>query len=47
MFILGFRFSFEAYVTKVRNKATKRSLKTAEVLLDADAHLSLILMKVQ
>ena len=30
----GCRFSFERYAKKVREKATKCSLKTTEVLLD-------------
>ena len=47
-FMLGCRFSFEAYSKNVREKATKCSWKTAEVLLDVDsAYLSLILIKVQ
>ena len=35
-FILGCSFSFEAYVKNVREKAT---LKTTEVLLNADGHV--------
>ena len=35
-FLFGCRLSFEAYAKNVRGKATKRSLKTTEVLLDAD-----------
>ena len=38
-FTLGFRFSFKAYVKNVREKATKCSLKTTEVLLDADGYV--------
>ena len=38
-FTLGCWFSFEAYVKKVRNKATKCSLKATDVLLDADGHV--------
>ena len=38
-FLLGCRFSFEAYVKKGREKATKFSFKTTEVLLDADGHV--------
>ena len=34
-FILGHRFIFKAYVKNVREKTTKCSLKTDEVLLDA------------
>ena len=37
--MLGFRFSFEVYAKNVREKATKCSLKTTEVLLDADGHV--------
>ena len=37
--MLGYRFSFEAYAKSVREKATRCSLKTTEVLLDADGHL--------
>ena len=41
--MLDFRFSFEAYVKNVREKGTKCSLKTTDVLLDADGHvLSLV-----
>ena len=36
--MLGFRFSFETYAKIVREKA-KCSLKTAEVLLDADGQV--------
>ena len=38
-FVLGCSFSFEALAKNVRQKTTKSSLKTAEVLLDADGHL--------
>ena len=38
-FILGCRFSFEAYPENVREKAIKYSLKTIEVLLNADGHV--------
>ena len=38
-FMLGCRFSFEAYAKDVREKMTKCSLKTTEVLLDADGHM--------
>ena len=38
-FMLDCRFSFEAYAKNVREKATKCSLKTTEVLLDADGHV--------
>ena len=37
--MLGCRFSFEAYKKNVREKATKCSLKTTEVVLDADGHV--------
>ena len=37
--MLGCRLSFEAYAESVREKATRCSLKTTEVLLDADGHL--------
>ena len=43
------RFSFETYAKIMKQKATKCSLKTTEVLLDADgtwAYLSLIFIKV-
>ena len=39
MFMLGCRFSFVAYSKNVREKATKCSLKTTDVLLDADKHV--------
>ena len=38
-FMLGFRFSFETFAKNVREKATKCSLKTTEVLLDADGQV--------
>ena len=38
-FILGCRFSFEAYAKNVKEKATKCSLETTELLLDADGHV--------
>ena len=38
MFLLGCRFSFQAYAKKVREKTTQCSLKTTEVLLHADGH---------
>ena len=37
--MLGCCFSFEAYAKKVREKATKCSLKITEVLLGADGHV--------
>ena len=37
-FMLWRRFSFEAYAINVREKATKCSVKTTEVLLGLDAH---------
>ena len=37
-FMLGCRSSFEAYAKNVREKTTKCSLKTIEVLLDTDGH---------
>ena len=46
-FVLGCRFNLKAYAKNVREKATKGSLKTAEVLLDADRHALFILIKVQ
>ena len=47
-FMVGCRFSFEAYVKNIREKVTKRFLKTTEILLDADEHvLCLIFIKVQ
>ena len=39
--MLGCRFSFEAYTNNVREKATKCSLKTTEVVLDNDGHVLL------
>ena len=33
------RFCFEAYAKNTREKAAKCSLKTTEVLLDADGHV--------
>ena len=38
-FILGCRFTFKAYAKNVREETSKCSLKTAEVLLDADEHV--------
>ena len=38
-FILGCRFSFEAYPKNVREKAIKYSLKIIEILLNADGHV--------
>ena len=37
--MLGCRFSFKVYAKHVREKATKNSLKTTEVLLDVDGHM--------
>ena len=37
--MLSCRFTFKAYAKSVRAKTTKCSLKTAEVLLDADGHV--------
>ena len=37
--MLGCRFSFEAHAKNVIKKATTCSLKTTEVLLDADGHV--------
>ena len=37
--MLDCRFSFEAYAKNVREKVTKFSLETTEVLLDADGHV--------
>ena len=37
--MLGCRLSFEAYAKKVREKATKSSLKTTQVLFDANGHV--------
>ena len=36
--MLGCRFSFEAHGKNLREKATKRSFKTTEILLDADIY---------
>ena len=38
-FILGCRFSFEAYAENVRQKTTKNSLKTTKILLAAGGHV--------
>ena len=38
-YVLGSRFSFDAYAKNVREKETKWSLKTTEFLLDADVHV--------
>ena len=38
-FILSCRLNFKAYSKNVRKKMTKCSLKTAELLLDADGYL--------
>ena len=38
--MLSCRFSFEAYAKNVRQKTTKYSIKTTELLLDADGHVS-------
>ena len=37
--MLGCRFTFNAYAKNVRQKTTKCSLKSAEILLDADGHV--------
>ena len=37
--MLGCRFSFQTYAKNLREKATKYSLNTSEVLLDADEHV--------
>ena len=37
--MLGCRFSFKAYAKNIREKATKGSLETNEILLDADGHV--------
>ena len=37
--MLGYRFSFEVYTKNIREKATRCSLRTAEVLLDAGRHV--------
>ena len=36
--MLGCKFSFKTYAKNVRERATKCSLKTTEVLLDADGY---------
>ena len=38
-FLLGRMFSFEVYVKNVKEKATNCSLKTTEVVMDADRHV--------
>ena len=38
-FMLGYRFSFEAHVKNVSEKATKCSLTTTEVLVKVDGHV--------
>ena len=38
-FMLGCRFSVEAYAKNVGEKATKCSLKSTEVLLDNNGHV--------
>ena len=47
--VLGCRFSFKVYVKKVREKATKCFLKSAEILLYVDGwtcgYLSLIFIR--
>ena len=37
--MLGCRFNFEAYAKNIREKATKCSLKTTDILLGADEHV--------
>ena len=37
--MLGCKFSFKVYAKSVREKATKCSLKTNEVMLDTDGHV--------
>ena len=37
--MLGDRFSFKADAETVRERPTKNSLKTTEVLLDTDGHV--------
>ena len=37
--MLGCRFNFEAYAKNVQKTATKCSLKTIALLLDADGHV--------
>ena len=39
--MLGRRFNFEVYAKNVREKTYKCSLKTTEVVLDADRHMLL------
>ena len=43
--MLGCRFCFEAYAKNVREKVTKFSLMTTEVLLDADRHFGCMIFK--
>ena len=38
-FMLGCRFSFKSCAENIREKATNRSLKATEVLLDADGYV--------
>ena len=38
-FMLSCRLNFETYAKNIREKATKRCLKSAEVLLDVDGHV--------
>ena len=38
-FMLGCRFSFEAYAKNLRKKVTEWSVKTTEVLLNVDGHV--------
>ena len=38
-FMLGCRFSFDAYAKNVREKLTNCSFKITEVLLDLDGHV--------
>ena len=38
-YILGCRFTFKAYVENVREKTTKCSLKTGEVLMNTGGHV--------
>ena len=37
--MLGCRFGFEEYAKNVKEKATKCSLKTTEILLDVDGYV--------
>ena len=37
--MLGSRFNLKEYAKNLREKATKCSLKTTEVLLDVDGHV--------